>query len=76
MSDDSAMEPFHVWMPTTCSNEGTTALQLSSDGDSVELVFVGANGLGTVHHLSLDDFAHLVTVAAEKLSLRRTVQAR
>lgn len=76
MSDDSAMEPFHVWMPTTCAYEDVTALQLSSDGDSVELVFIGANGLGAIHHLSRADFVHLVTLAAEKMSLHRGAQTR
>jgi len=67
MTDDSAHTPFYVWIPIESTAENETAVQLSSDSRSVELVFVNVSGRGTVHHLSRDEFACLLSHVAGKL---------
>lgn len=67
MTDDSARTPFYAWIPIESTTENETAIQLSSDSRGVELVFVNVSGRGTVHHLSRDEFACLLTHVAGRL---------
>lgn len=70
MFDDSALQPFHAWIPLAGPDPDETELHLSTDGETLELVFVASTGLGTVHRLLPVDFFELMAVATKNLRPR------